>query len=120
MKESNVRPVRLQAWAVYQCDANTEVCEQNLKFVYKSDVHYCAEKVAIDLISHYLTTTNKCEYKYILCKIHKNTKVGEKTKKSVIDKILDNNITNVNEEKFEGTIISTIYVDESTKQVVID
>ena len=120
MKESSVRPVRLKSWVVYQCGVNDEVCEQNLKFVYKSDVHYCAEKVAIDLVSHYLTTTNECEFKYVLCKINKNTKLGEKPKKSVIDKILENNTTNVNEVKFEGDIISTIYLDNETKQVVID
>lgn len=96
------RPVRLSTFAIY-CIANEENFEVNSlsgEFVKKSDVHYCAEKDAIDLVNHYLEAMGMCEYTYLLYKISKEM--------------------DENGEPKSVTLISRIFADESTEQVVID
>lgn len=96
------RPVRLSTFAIY-CIANEENFEVNSlsgEFVKKSDVHYCAEKDAIDLVNHYLEAMGMCEYTYLLYKISKEM--------------------DENGEPKSVTLISRIFADENTEQVVID
>ena len=63
MKKSNSpRPVRLATFQIFIV-ANDDVYETNTlsgEFVKKSDVHYCAEKDAIDYVMHYLENCDEC------------------------------------------------------------
>ena len=96
------RPVRLSTFAIYFI-ANGEEFEENSlsgEFVKKSDVHYCAEKDAIDLVNYYLEATQMCEFTYLLYKVSKEADE-------------DGNPKSV-------TLVSRIYADEETEQVVID
>lgn len=102
MKKSVSRPVRLSTFAIYVI-ANEEEYQTNAlsgEFMTKSDVHYCAEKAAIDQVAELLESMDMCEYTYLLYKISKATD-EEGEPKSV-------------------TLVSRIYADEDTKQVVID
>lgn len=102
MSKNVSRPVRLATFAIY-CVANDEVFNANElsgDFVKKSDVHYCAEKDAIDLVNHYLEAMGMCEFTYLLYKISKEKNEDGSPK--------------------EVTLMSKIYADEATEQVVID
>lgn len=103
MKKSNsTRPVRLSTFQIFVI-ANDDQYEINTlsgEFVKKSDVHYCAEKDAIDYVMHYLENCDECPYRYLLYKTSKE--LGEDgLPKSV-------------------TLVSSIYGDSNTMQVVID
>ena len=101
-KSNSPRPVRLSTFQIFVV-ANDDQYEINAlsgEFVKKSDVHYCAEKDAIDMVVHYLENCDECPYTYLLYKTSKE--LGEDgLPKSV-------------------TLVSTIYGDSDTKQVVID
>ena len=104
MKTNNSRPVRLSTFVLY-CVANDEKIENEQfsltgEFVTKSDVHYCAEKDAIDMVNGQFRDMDMCEYIYLLYKVSKE-RDEEGNPKSV-------------------TLVSRIYGDEDTKQVVID
>lgn len=102
MSKNVSRPVRLSTFAIYVI-ANDEQFHVNAlsgEFVKKSDVHYCAEKDAIDLVNHYLEAMGMCEYTYLLYKISKEKNEDGQPK--------------------EVTLVSRIYADEETEQVVID
>ena len=101
-KSNNSRPVRLSTFQIYCVDIDDKFDKNSLtgEFVKKSDVHYCAEKDAIDFVAHFLENCDECPYRYLLYKTSKE--LGEDgLPKSV-------------------TLISTIYGDSETKQVVID
>ena len=101
-KSNSPRPVRLATFQIFVV-ANDDQYEINTlsgEFVKKSDVHYCAEKDAIDMVAHYLENCDECPYRYLLYKTSKE--LGE-----------DGNPKSV-------TLVSTIYGDSDTKQVVID
>ena len=101
-KLNNSRPVRLSTFQIYCVDIDDKFDKNSLtgEFVKKSDVHYCAEKDAIDMVAHFLENCDECPYRYLLYKTSKE--LGEDgLPKSV-------------------TLISTIYGDSETKQVVID
>ena len=101
-KSNSPRPVRLSTFQIY-CVAIDDKFKKNSltgEFVKKSDVHYCAEKDAIDYVVHYLENCYECPFRYLLYKTSKE--LGE-----------DGNPKSV-------TLISTIYGDSETKQVVID
>lgn len=96
------RPVRLSTFQI-RFVANDEAYKKSAlsgEFIKKSDVHYCAEKDAIDMVAHYLENTDECPYIYLLYKISKELKEDGEPKKV--------------------TLVSTIYGDSETKQVVID
>jgi hypothetical protein len=103
MKKSNsTRPVRLSTFQIYVI-ANDDEFKRNAlsgEFVKKSDVHYCAEKDAIDMVNHYLENCDECPYTYLLYKTSKEL--------------------NKNELPKHVTLVSAIYGDSDTKQVVID
>ena len=103
MKKSNIsRPVRLATFQIFVVAMDDKFKKNSLtgELVKKSDVHYCAEKDAIDMVAHYLENCDECPYRYLLYKTSKE--LGEDgLPKSV-------------------TLISTIYGDSDTKQVVID
>lgn len=102
MSKNVSRPVRLATFAIYCVAIGEEINTSSLsgEFVKKSDVHYCAEKDAIDLVNHYLEAMGMCEYVYLLYKISKE-KNEDGEPKNVI-------------------LVSRIYADEETEQVVID
>lgn len=100
--KTSSRPVRLNSFQIrviaygdqYETDALSG------EFINKSDVHYCAEKDAIDMVAEYLASCDECPYQYLLYKTSKELD-EEGNPKSVI-------------------LVSTIYGDTNTKQVVID
>ena len=106
MKKSNIsRPVRLatfQVRIVSNDDYSRTLAETTLlgEFMTKSDVHYCAEKEAIDIVAHYLENCDECDYTYLLYKVSKELDEDENPK--------------------SFTLVSAIYGDSDTKQVVID
>ena len=96
------RPVRLCTFAIYVI-ANDEVYHVNAlsgDFVKKSDVHYCAEKDAIDMVNHYLEAMDMCEFTYLLYKVSKEKNADGQPK--------------------EVNLVSRIFADDETRQVVID
>ena len=104
MKTNISRPVRMSTFVIY-CVANDEklVNESTTlvgEYVTKSDVHYCAEKEAIDMVNGQFRDMDMCEYIYLLYKVSKE-KNEDGSPKSV-------------------TLVSRIYGDDDTKQVVID
>ena len=101
-KSNSPRPVRLSTFQIFvvAIDDQYEINTLSGEFVKKSDVHYCAEKDAIDMVAHFLENCDECPYRYLLYKTSKE--LGEdELPKSV-------------------TLVSTIYGDSDTKQVVID
>ena len=103
MKKLSSRPVRLSSFQVY-CVSNDDSYKSNSltgELVTKSDVHYCAEKEAIDFVAHYLENCDECPYTYLLYKVSKELKNDGITPKSI-------------------KLVSVIYGDNDTKQVVID
>lgn len=101
-KSNSMRPVRLATFQIFVI-ADDDVYETNAlsgEFVKKSDVHYCAEKDAIDMVAHFLENCDECPYKYLLYKTSKE--LGEDGLPKRV------------------TLVSTIYGNSGTKQVVID
>lgn len=104
-KSNSPRPVRLSTFqirVIANDDYSRNLAEITLlgEFCKKSDVHYCAEKDAIDMVAHYLENCDECDMTYLLYKTSKE---------------LDEN-----GEPKSFTLVSTIYGDSDTKQVVID
>lgn len=102
MAKSSPRPVRLSTFQIYvvACDDQYEINALSGEFVKKSDVHYCAEKDAIDMVAHYLENCDECPYRYLLYKTSKELDENQNPKSI--------------------TLVSSIYGDSDTKQVVID
>lgn len=102
MTKLSSRPVRLASFQIFVISEEDQYENNSLsgEFVKKSDVHYCAEKDAIDMVAHYLINCDECPYKYLLYKTSKE--LNE-----------DGSPKNV-------TLVSVIYGDSDTKQVVID
>ena len=102
MANSIQRPVRLSTFQIrfVAADEAYDVNALSGEFMKKSDVHYCAEKDAIDMVAHYLKHADECPFKYLLYKTSK-----ELNKKG---------------EPKHVRLVSTIYGDSDTKQVVID
>lgn len=102
MSKNVSRPVRLSTFAIYVIANDEQYQEDALsgEFVKKSDVHYCAEKDAIDMVNHFIEQMGMCEYTYLLYKVSK-----EKDEEGQPKKV---------------TLVSRIYADEETEQVVID
>lgn len=99
------RPVRLSTFQV-RVMLSEELASVNVnnilagEFMSKSDVHYCAEKNAIDTVTDRIEAGIGYEF---TCLIYKVSKERDE-----------------NDEPKEFTLISKVYADESTDQVVID
>lgn len=94
------RPVRLCEFSVYCIDSEAtkgliDDGDAKGEFVVKSDVHYKSEKAAIDMAKGRITDDKvDTSYTYLLYKVNKKTG--------------------------NALLVSKIYIDESTKQVVIE
>lgn len=105
MKKSSSRPVRLATFVV-TCILSDELEALDAsvaltgEFVYKSDVHYCAEKEAIDIVAHRIEAGVGNEYTYLIYKVAKERDENDIPKAAVL--------------------VSMVYADENTNQVVID
>lgn len=80
-----------------------EVCERDHNVIAKSDVHYCAEKTAIDALAEIRATADPstwADYGYLICKVSKE--LGEDGK------------------PISSIVVSTLTIDKTTGQIVID
>ena len=73
------------------------------EYVDKSDVHYCAEKIAIDCLTELRAEGNNDE---------------DKSKVYLINKVSKE--TDENGEPKESILISKLYLDLETNQIIID
>ena len=99
------RPVRLNTFQVRiiaSDEFNHEIAKANLvgEFETKSDVHYCAEKEAIDIVNSRIEAGIGGEFTYLIYKVTKER--------------------HENDEPKDFTLVSIVYADEETGQVVID
>ena len=95
-KAFSSRPVRKSYFEVRVVDKMQDVVLEG-EFVSKSDVHYCAEKTAIDCLASLREQFNYDEHVYLIFKVAKT-----------------------DEEGANRQLISTLYLDEETNQIVID
>ena len=89
------RPVRKSYFEVRVCDTLGDISLES-EFVTKSDVHYCAEKAAIDAVASLREQFGSTEHVYLIFKVSKS------------------------EEFPTRSLISQVYLDETTNQIVID
>ena len=105
MTKSSSRPVRLASFQV-RVIATEDLASVNAitslvgEYMCKSDVHYCAEKEAIDVVNNRIEAGIGYEFTYLIYKVSKEL--------------------NENEEPKEFTLVSKVYADQNTDQVVID
>ena len=105
MKKSSSRPVRLSTFQV-RCIATEDLASTNVslylagEYLTKSDVHYCAEKEAIDIIANRIEAGIGYEFTYLIYKVSKERNEADEPK--------------------EFTLVSKVYSDEDTQQIVID
>lgn len=105
MAKSSSRPVRLSTFQV-RAILSEELASVNVnlhlagEFGFKSDVHYCAEKEAIDIVTNRIEAGIGYEFTYLIYKVSKER--------------------NENDEPKEFTLVSKVYADQNTDQVVID
>lgn len=96
------RPVRKNTFEVRVCQKKADVALGG-EYVDKSDVHYCAEKIAIDCLTELRAEGNNDEDKskvYLISKVSKET--------------------DENGEPKESILVSKLYLDLETNQIVID
>ena len=96
------RPVRKNTFEVRVCQYRTDV-QFGGEFIKDSDVHYCAEKVAIDALTQIRAEGNNDE---------------DKSKVYLINKVSKE--TDENGEPKESILISKLYLDLETNQIIID
>ena len=96
------RPVRKNTFEVRVCQKMADVTLGG-EYVDKSDVHYCAEKIAIDCLTELRAEGNNDE---------------DKSKVYLINKVSKE--TDENGEPKESIIISKLYLDLETNQIIID
>lgn len=89
------RPVRMSTFVVRVCLDKTKAIIGEGEQMFKSDVHYCAEKAAIDVLAENIKCGQKNEYVYAICKRFK-----------------------ANEE--EETVVELLWTDPETNQIVIE
>lgn len=96
------RPVRKNTFEVRVCQKMADVTLGG-EYVDKSDVHYCAEKIAINCLTDLRAEGNNDEDKskvYLINKVSKETDENGKPKESIL--------------------ISKLYLDLETNQIIID
>ena len=96
------RPVRKNTFEVRVCQKMADVTLGG-EYVDKSDVHYCAEKIAIDCLTELRAEGNNDE---------------DKSKVYLINKVSKE--TDENGEPKESILISKLYLDLETNQIIID
>lgn len=105
MSKNSSRPVRLASFqvrviATEDLASVNEITSLAGEFMYKSDVHYCAEKEAIDVVNNRIEAGIGYEFIYLIYKVSKER--------------------DENDEPKEFTLVSKVYADQNTDQVVID
>lgn len=85
------RPVRMSTFVVRVCLNREDVGE----VMTKSDVHYCAEKAAIDVLTEDTKAGQKNEYVYKICKRSKADEANE-------------------------LVVELLWIDQETNQIVIE
>ena len=96
------RPIRKSTFEVRVCQKMADVTLGG-EYVDKSDVHYCAEKIAINCLIELRAEGNNDEDKskvYLISKVSKET--------------------DENGEPKESILISKLYLDLETNQIIID
>ena len=96
------RPVRKSTFEVRVCQKMADVTLGG-EYVDKSDVHYCAEKIAINCLTELRAEGNNDE---------------DKSKVYLINKVSKE--TDENGEPKESILISKLYLDLETNQIIID
>lgn len=96
------RPVRKSTFDVRVCQKMADVTLGG-EYVGKSDVHYCAEKIAINCLTELRAEGNNDE---------------DKSKVYLINKVSKE--TDENGEPKESILISKLYLDLDTNQIIID
>lgn len=71
------RPVRMSTFVVRVCLNKTQAIIGEGEQMFKSDVHYCAEKAAIDVLAEDIKCGQKNEYIYAICKRSKADEENE-------------------------------------------
>lgn len=89
------RPVRMSTFVVRVCLSKTTAIIGEGEQMFKSDVHYCAEKAAIDVLAEDIKCDQTNEYVYAICK---RSKANEG----------------------EETVIELLWIDQETNQIVIE
>lgn len=96
------RPVRKSTFEVRVCQKMADITLGG-EYVDKSDVHYCAEKIAINCLTELRAEGNNDE---------------DKSKVYLINKVSKE--TDENGEPKESILISKLYLDLETNQIIID
>lgn len=96
------RPIRKSTFEVRVCQKMADVTLGG-EYVDKSDVHYCAEKIAINCLTELRAEGNNDE---------------DKSKVYLINKVSKE--TDENGEPKESILISKLYLDLETNQIIID
>lgn len=96
------RPVRKNTFEVRVCQKMVDFTFLGGEYVDKSDVHYCAEKIAIDCLTELRAEGND----------------EDKSKVYLINKVSKE--TDENGEPYESILISKLYLDLETNQIIID
>lgn len=91
---SKSRPVRLSTFTLTV--AEKKGTEEYGEFISKSDVHYCTEKAAIDILTEDIKNGTPNEYIYKVWK------------------------TNKADEKVEPKLVEELWIDKETNQIVIE
>ncbi len=89
------RPVRMSTFIVRVCFDKENALIGKGEQMFKSDVHYCAEKSVIDILADDLKCGNKNEYVYAVIKRSKANEAEE-------------------------AIVELIWIDQETNQIVIE
>lgn len=96
------RPVRKSTFEVRVCQKMADITLGG-EYMDKSDVHYCAEKIAINCLTELRAEGNNDE---------------DKSKVYLINKVSKE--TDENGEPKESILISKLYLDLETNQIIID
>lgn len=94
------RPVRLNTFVVLVCQDKAYAYAAIGEEMFKSDVHYCAEKAAIDVLAEDLKVGQANNYVYAIVKRSKS-------------------VNEAGEPETEK-VVSLLYIDAETQQIVID
>ena len=89
------RPVRMSTFVVRVCQSKAKALLGEGEQMFKSDVHYCAEKTAIDVLAEDIKCGQVNEYVYAICKRSKADEENE-------------------------VVVELIWADHETNQIVIE
>lgn len=91
------RPVRMSTFIVQACQTKAEATLGMGEQMFKSDVHYCAEKAAIDVLAEDIKCGQRNEYLYAIIKRGKADTEGA-----------------------NDILVETLWIDQETNQIVIE